>query len=114
MPFSTVFNVWNARTSKANIDKSLAELQQQFDSHPFATAGSLEHRKLEYLSNLITEWMGINGLHSDTPVRGCQECSLSLNNLFQYTMTAGPDCKPAGCCDRHLTERFPSIFYNCE
>ena len=26
-PFSTVFNVWNTRTSKVNIDKSLAELQ---------------------------------------------------------------------------------------
>jgi len=94
-PFSMVFNVWNAHTSKANIDKSLAELQQQFDPHPFAMAGSLEHHKLEYLSNLITEWMGINGLDSDTLVRRCQKCSLSL---FQYTMTAGPDRKPASRC----------------
>ena len=64
--FSTVFNVWNTCTSKVNIDKSLAKLRQQFDSHPFATASSLEHHKLEYLSNLITEWMRINSLDSDT------------------------------------------------
>lgn len=66
-PFSTVFNVWNSRSSKANIEKSLAELQQQYDTHPFATANSLEHQKLEYLSKLISEWMGINGLDSDMP-----------------------------------------------
>ena len=60
-------------------------------------AGSLEHHKLEYLSNLITEWMGINGLHSDTltMVHRHQECFLSLNNSFQYTMTAGPNRKPS-------------------
>ena len=46
-PFATVFNVWNARMAKANIDKSLAEFQEQFYSHPFANTGSLEHRKLE-------------------------------------------------------------------
>lgn len=59
-PFSTVFNVWNARTSKTNIDKSLVEFRKQFSVHPFATAGSLEYRKLEYLSELITKWMGNN------------------------------------------------------
>jgi hypothetical protein len=67
-PFSTVFNVWNARTSKANIDASLAELRQQFDSHPFATVGSLEHQKLGYLSTLIADWMSINSSHLGTPV----------------------------------------------
>jgi len=66
-PFSTVFNVWNARSSKANIEKSLAELQQKFISHPFATTGSLEHCKLEYLSKLIAEWMGINGIDTNAP-----------------------------------------------
>ena len=75
-PFSTVFNVWNGRSSKTNIAKSLAELQQRFVTHPFATAGSLEYRKLEYLSDLIAEWMGINGLDSDVPamVRRHQGC----------------------------------------
>jgi hypothetical protein len=60
-PFSTVFNVWNARSSKQNIAKSLVEFQQQFDSHPFATASSLEYSKLEHLTKLIDEWMRING-----------------------------------------------------
>ena len=116
MPFSTVFNVWNARSSKANIDKSLAELQKQYDSHLFATAGSLEHQKLEYLSKLIAEWMGINGLDSDIPltVSRCRKSSLSSNNLLQYAIMVGLECKPTNGCDRHLNERFPSIFYNCE
>jgi hypothetical protein len=78
-PFSTVFNVWNARSSKANINQSLAELEKQFDSHPFATTGSLEYRKLEHLSELIAEWMGINGLNSGEPamVRRHQKFSQS-------------------------------------
>jgi len=85
-PFTTVFNVWNRRSSKTNIANSLAELQQQFISHPFATAGSLEYRKLEYLSDLISEWMGINGLDSDMPamVRRCQGCLSFLNDLILY------------------------------
>jgi hypothetical protein len=66
-PFSTVFNVWKARSSKKNIDKSLAEFRQQFDSHPFATTSSLEHLKLKHLSNLFDEWMRINGLDSGMP-----------------------------------------------
>jgi len=70
-PFSTVFNIWNARTSKANIDKSLTKFRQQFISHPFATAGSLENRKLEYLKELIAEWMENNGLDSDAPASVC-------------------------------------------
>jgi len=89
-PFSTVFNVWNTCSSKANITKSLADLQEQFVSHPFTTASSLEYRKLEYLSKLIAEWMRVNGLDSDMPamVHGRQEDSSLLNNLF-YIMTAG-------------------------
>lgn len=66
-PFSTVFNVWNARSSKANIDKSLAKLRRDFDSHPFATPDSLEYQKLEHLLKLIAEWMGINGLGTGLP-----------------------------------------------
>jgi hypothetical protein len=72
-PFSTVFNVWNARSSKENITKSLKELQLQFDSHPFATPGSLEYQKLEYLLKLITEWMEINDPGMATMVRRFQE-----------------------------------------
>jgi len=64
-PFATIFNIWNARTSKANIKTSLADFQTQFASHPFATAGSLEHSKLEYLSQLIYEWVESYGLDSD-------------------------------------------------
>ena len=61
-PFSTVFNVWNRRTSKENIKLSLADFQKQFLSHPFATVDSLEYQKLEYLKSLITKWMENNGL----------------------------------------------------
>ena len=66
-PFSKVFNVWNMRTSKANINKSVAEFQQQFLSHPFATAGSLENQKLEYLKKLIARWMENSGVDSEAP-----------------------------------------------
>jgi hypothetical protein len=66
-PFSTVFNVWNMRSSKANIEKSLTTFQEQFLSHPFATAGSLEYQKLEYLKGLIAQWMGNSGLVSNAP-----------------------------------------------
>lgn len=112
-PFSTVFNVWNKRSSKANITKSLADLQEQFVSHPFATADSLEYRKLEYLSELIAEWMRVNGLDSDMQamVRGWQEFSSSLNNLF-YIMTVG--YKPNSRRNRYLTDNSPTVFHNCE
>lgn len=86
-PFSTVFNVWNARSSKENIAKSLKELQQQFHSHPFATPGSLEYRKLEYLQKLITEWMEINDPGMATMVRRCRDVILK-NILTQHTITA--------------------------
>jgi hypothetical protein len=90
-PFSTVFNVWNARSSKKNIDKSLAEFRRQFESHPFATAGSLEHHKLEHLSKLFDEWMLNNSLDSGSSTVGrhqiCSSFSL-LNNLFTRTRTS--------------------------
>ena len=66
-PFSTVFNVWNMRTSKANIDQSLEKFRELFHSHPFATPNSLEYQKLEYLKQLITEWMENSGLDSEAP-----------------------------------------------
>ena len=70
-PFSIVFNVWNARSSKVNIVKSLEELTQKFNSHPFATTGSLEYCKLEYLSDLIAKWMSINHPESGEPAEVC-------------------------------------------
>lgn len=82
MPFSTVFDVWNGRISQENINKSLTQFQQQYKSHPFATADSLEHNKLEYLSKLIADWVGINGLASDMPtmVSRCQKSSMLSSN----------------------------------
>jgi len=40
---------------------SLAYFEERFACHPFATVGSLEHRKLEYLLQLITQWTDNNG-----------------------------------------------------
>lgn len=81
-PFSTVFNVWNSRSSKKNLDNSLAKIRQDYNSHPYATAASLEYQKLEYLSKLFSDWMGMNGLDSDMPVPTMvSQCSLSLNNF---------------------------------
>jgi hypothetical protein len=81
-PFATVFNAWKGRASKGAVDKSLAAFQLQFQSHPFATPGSLEYCKLEYLLVLINEWMKINDLYHDSVpmVSRCQH-SLSLKNL---------------------------------
>lgn len=112
-PFSTVFNVWNMRTSKANIGTSLAEFEQQFRSHPFATAGSMEYQKLEYLKELIAKWMENNGLDSDTPasVRTYWECSF-LKNLFPI-MTAGGHNGYFTRYNRfnHYVECFTILFY---
>jgi hypothetical protein len=68
-PFSTVFDVWNGRTSKGNINRSLDEFQKLFLSHPFAIAGSLENQKLEYLKTLIAKCMENSGLDSDVLIR---------------------------------------------
>ena len=66
MPFSTVFhNPWNVRKSKTKLDTALRDFQQEYAAHPFATAGSLEHRKLEYLSKLIHQWLRINNMGTD-------------------------------------------------
>jgi len=60
-PFSTFFSKWNKKTSKTRMKASLAYFEEQFACHPFATVGSLEHRKLEYLLQLITQWTDNNG-----------------------------------------------------
>ena len=56
-PFLTVFNLrsWQSR-SKKKINDSLTVFQKQFNAHPFATPGSMEYRKLEYLGELIQRW----------------------------------------------------------
>jgi hypothetical protein len=67
-PFSTIFNKdWNVRRSKTRLNQALADFEKQFSSHPFATPGSLSYRKLEFLSELISQWIGLesNGLESD-------------------------------------------------
>ena len=89
-PFLTVFNVWNARSSKKNIDKSLAEFQRQFESHPFASAGSLEYQKLKHLSKLFDKWILNNGLDSGSSTVGRHQIcsSISLTNLCTRTWTS--------------------------
>jgi hypothetical protein len=66
MPFSTVFhNQWNIHKSKTKIARALLNFQQNYAAHPFATAGSLEHGKLKYLSELINRWLRINNIGTD-------------------------------------------------
>lgn len=65
-PFTTVFNKWNKRTSKIKLKNSLADFENRFAHHPFATAGSLEYRKLEFLSQLISQWTEKNGINAET------------------------------------------------
>jgi hypothetical protein len=67
-PFSTIFNKdWNVRRSKTRLNQALADFEKQFSLHPFATSGSLSYRKLEFLSELISQWIGLesNGLESN-------------------------------------------------
>lgn len=65
-PFSTVFNKdWDVRKSKVKLTQALANFEQQFSSHPFATPGSLSYRKLELLSQLIQEWTTLIGAGVD-------------------------------------------------
>lgn len=82
-PFSTVFNVWNMRISKADIDTSLDEFTHQFHSHPFTTIGSLEYQKLEYLKELIAEWMKNSGLAFDVPASSVR----TLQNSLFFSLT---------------------------
>jgi hypothetical protein len=65
-PFTTIFNKWNKQTSKTKMEKSLANFEKQFTDHPFTKADSLEYRKLQYLSQLITQWTEKNGINAET------------------------------------------------
>jgi len=65
-PFSTFFNKWNKKTSKTRMKMSLDNFEKRFACHPFATAGSLEHRKLEFLLQLISQWTEKNGVGAET------------------------------------------------
>jgi len=62
-PFTTIFNKWNKRTSKALMKTSLTKFQTRFTHHPFAMADSLEYDKLKHLSWLITQWKEKNGIN---------------------------------------------------
>jgi hypothetical protein len=64
-PFATVFNKWDKR-SKTKIKTALADFEEEFAHHPFAIAGSLEYRKLEFLSQLITQWSEKNDIDLDS------------------------------------------------
>ena len=66
-PFSTFFNKWNKKTSKTKMKTALAHFEEQFALHPFATVGSLEYSKLEFLQQLISQWTEKNGASAETP-----------------------------------------------
>jgi len=66
-PFTTFFNKWNKKTSKTKMKTTLAHFEEQFTLHPFAMVGSLEYSKLEFLQQLISQWMEKNGASTETP-----------------------------------------------
>ncbi len=59
-PCATFFRKWDVRRSKSKIETELKAFDKQYTSHPFATPGSLEYRKLEHLDQLIHNWMENN------------------------------------------------------
>ena len=62
-PFTTVFhNDWHTRRSRSKLMKGLANLGKEFAAHPFNITGSLSHRKLQYLHELIHQWMDLNNI----------------------------------------------------
>jgi hypothetical protein len=69
-PFTTIFNNWNKRTSKTKMKSSLTNFKKEFTLHPFAKTDSLEYRKLQFLSQLITQWMEKNGIDTNTAGAG--------------------------------------------
>ena len=82
-PFTTVFNKWNKRTSKMKMKTSLANFENQYTEHPFAMPESLEYRKLQLLSQLITEWTEMNGVNAETAgVVSYTTCFYSLLLIF--------------------------------
>jgi len=64
-PFSTAFNQWKARASKAKINRDLELFKEKYLSHPFTTSGSMEYRKLQHLNQLINTWMEKNVMPND-------------------------------------------------
>ena len=57
-PFSTVFNKnWHVLRSKRKLSTTLASFEKEFAMHPFTITGSLSYHKLQYLSQLISQWM---------------------------------------------------------
>lgn len=65
-PFSTVFkNNWDVHRSKRKLMKALEDIKKKFALHPFATTGSSSHSKLQYLSELINEWIQLNGVNAN-------------------------------------------------
>lgn len=82
-PFSTIFNKdWDVRRSKKRLIMALENFEKEFALHPFATAGSLSHGKLEYLSQLINEWMQHTGVNSDM----AEMVSQKLRNIFIHLL----------------------------
>lgn len=62
-PFSTVFNKWNKRTGKTKLKNSLVNFENRFTHHPFAMVDSLEYRKLQFLSELTSQWLQMNNMN---------------------------------------------------
>jgi hypothetical protein len=61
-PFSTVFNYnWDIRRSKTKLTKALANFKNEITLHPFTSASSSSHDKLQTLSKVITKWMLFTG-----------------------------------------------------
>lgn len=56
-PCAAVIKGWDTIRSKSKIDTELKAFGEQYSSHPFATPGSLEYQRLEYLDQLINDWM---------------------------------------------------------
>jgi len=83
-PFSTIFNSWNARTSKAKIEASLSAFRDKFTSHAFATPGSSAYQKLEYLSQLITQWIENNEADSTAESMVSKAAYTFLDSFLDY------------------------------
>ncbi len=73
-PFSTVFNGWNAHTSKSKMNQELELFNKRYSSHPFAKKGSLAYKKLQHLDQLINIWMEKNAISKDVADAVRQMC----------------------------------------
>lgn len=65
-PFTSIFNKWNIRSSKTKMKKALLIFENLFILHPFSTVNSLEYDKLQFLSQLISEWTEKIGINAAT------------------------------------------------